>query len=115
MFHLSLVMKQTLLFVCTFLQSIIAFTQTVPVYMWWSPSQSEQPVIEGQAWPRQVQHPYDRLPSIAEKTVRKEVWNLSRQSAGLLIRFRASTDQVIVRYIVEGKHALPHMPATGVS
>ena len=59
-FRLSLVMKQTLLFVCAFLQSIIAFTQHTPAYVWWNPAQNEQLVMEGQAWPRQVQHPYDR-------------------------------------------------------
>ncbi|QHT65712.1 acetylhydrolase [Rhodocytophaga rosea] len=108
-------MKRTLLFICIFLQSLLAFSQTTPVYVWWNPAQSEFPVIEGQAWPKEVQHTYHRLPATAEKTVRKPVWDLSRQSAGLLIRFSASTDQIIVRYIVEGQHAMPHMPATGVS
>ncbi len=115
MFRYSLSMKQKLLFLCAFLQSLAAVSQTTPAYVWWNPVQTNFPVIEGQAWPKEVQQPYDRLPATAEKTVRKEVWNLSRQSAGLLIRFRASTDQVIVRYAVNRTHALPHMPATGVS
>jgi lysophospholipase L1-like esterase len=108
-------MKQNLLFLIVFVYSLSAYTQTSPEYVWWNAAQNDFPVIEGQAWPKQVQHFYDRLPATAQQTVRKEVWNLSHQSAGLLIRFRASTDQVIVKYIVEGKHALPHMPATGVS
>jgi lysophospholipase L1-like esterase len=108
-------MKQKLSLLYAFLYSIAALAQTTPEYVWWNPAQNDFPAIEGQAWPREVQQPYDRLPATAEKTVRKEVWTLSRQSAGLLIRFRASTDQVIVKYAVEGKHALPHMPATGVS
>ncbi len=108
-------MKQKLLFLYALLHSLAALAQTTPEYAWWNPAQSDFPAIEGQAWPKEVQQPYDRLPATAEKTVRKEVWALSRQSAGLLIRFRASTDQVVVRYAVEGRHALPHMPATGVS
>jgi lysophospholipase L1-like esterase len=108
-------MKQKLLFLYALLHGLAVLAQTTPEYAWWSPAQNDFPAIEGQAWPKEVQQPYDRLPATAEKTVRKEVWALSRQSAGLLIRFRASTDQVVVRYAVEGRHALPHMPATGVS
>jgi len=93
-----------------------AIAQTPADYTWWNPAQSDFPVIEGQAWSgTALQSPYDRLPAEAEKSVRKEVWNLSHNAAGLLIRFKASTDQVVVRYVVSGKHALPHMPATGVS
>ena len=108
-------MKRRLLYLYALLHGLAALAQTTPEYAWWNPAQNDFPAIEGQAWPQALQHPYDRLPATAEKTVRQEVWALSRQSAGLLIRFRASTDQVVVRYAVEGKHALPHMPATGVS
>ena len=93
-----------------------AQTPAVANYVWWNPAQSDQPVIEGQGWTgKALQRPYDRLPAVAEKTVRPAVWNLSRQAAGLMIRFRASTDQLTVRYVVGGPQALPHMPATGVS
>jgi lysophospholipase L1-like esterase len=85
-------------------------------YVWWNPALADQPVIEGQGWTgKTLQSPYDRLPAAAEKTVRPAVWNLSRQAAGLMIRFRASTDQLTIRYVVGGPQALPHMPATGVS
>lgn len=71
--------------------------------------------MEGQAWPKELQSPYDRLPARAEKSVREQVWGLSNQSAGLMIRFRANSPEIRIRYTVGGKHALPHMPATGVS
>ncbi|AUD04303.1 SGNH/GDSL hydrolase family protein [Spirosoma pollinicola] len=96
--------------------SQITLAQTPVEYVWWNPAKNDFPVIEGQAWMgKDIQNPYDRLPAVAEKNVRKEVWNLSHSSAGLMIRFRASTDQIVVRYVVSGKQALPHMPATGVS
>lgn len=82
---------------------------------WWNPAKSEVPVMEGQGWPKEVEKPFDRLPSRAEKTVRPDVWNLSRNTAGLMIRFRSDADQISVRYIVSGSHAMPHMPATGAS
>ncbi|GAB3775760.1 SGNH/GDSL hydrolase family protein [Spirosoma horti] len=112
-------MKKTrmLCFLVAFTTRLVTLAQTPVEYVWWNPAKNDFPVIEGQAWSgNDVQSPYDRLPAVAEKTVRKEVWNLSRSSAGLLIRFRASTDQVVVRYVVGNKQqALPHMPATGVS
>ncbi|SDD97493.1 Lysophospholipase L1 [Dyadobacter soli] len=84
-------------------------------YVWWNPQSAAFPVVEGQAWPKEVKGPYDRLPARAEKQVRDVVWNLSTQSAGLMIRFRANSSEIKIRYAVGGKHALPHMPATGVS
>ena len=82
-------------------------------YVWWNPQTAAFPVVEGQAWPtKELKSPYDRLPARAEKQVRDVVWNLSNQSAGLMIRFRANASNIKVRYAVGGKHALPHMPAT---
>lgn len=82
---------------------------------WWNPAKNNFPVIEGQAWPGEVVMPYDRLPARAEKTVTPKVWNLSRQAAGLSIRFRTSAKEIVVRYTVEGALNMPHMPSTGVS
>ncbi|GAA4463237.1 SGNH/GDSL hydrolase family protein [Nibrella saemangeumensis] len=56
-----------------------------------------------------------RLPPRARTIVRKAVWDLSRQSAGLSIRFVSNAPQLVVRYKVTGNVAMPHMPATGVS
>ena len=84
-------------------------------YTWWDPSKSEFPVLEGQAWAKEVQNPYDRLPARAQKSVREEVWNLSRNSAGLMLRFKSNSTEIVVRYKVTGNKAMNHMPATGVS
>ncbi|GLU54261.1 SGNH/GDSL hydrolase family protein [Dyadobacter frigoris] len=84
-------------------------------FTWWNPANNSFPVLEGQAWPDEVKNKYDRLPARAEKIVREQVWNLSTQTAGVMIRFRANSGEIRVRYAVGGKQALPHMPATGVS
>jgi lysophospholipase L1-like esterase len=100
-------------FLLTFLQGTLVYSQKIN-YVWWDPAKNQFPVIEGQA-SKEVMNPYDRLPAGAEKTVREDVWNLSHNSAGLMLRFKSNADQIIVRYKVTGEQAMPHMPATGVS
>jgi len=58
--------------------------------------------VEGQGF-RDVKSPWDRLPARAEGVVRPEVWNLSRDSAGMLVRFLASTTALHARWKVTGK------------
>ncbi|WP_128544582.1 SGNH/GDSL hydrolase family protein [Larkinella soli] len=109
-------MKNNLIRLCFLLLNLPLLAQTPPVELsWWNPAEHPEPVIEGQAWPKERKLPYDRLPGRAEGKVRDVVWRLSRQGAGLMIRFRATTDQVVVEYGTTGNHAMPHMPATGVS
>ena len=107
--------KLLLLFAIVIVQVQFSFSQEKANIIWWNPDQHEYNVIEGQAWPDQVESRYDRLPKEAKLTVRKSVWNLSKQSAGLLIRFRSNASNILVRYQVNGKIEMPHMPATGVS
>ena len=61
------------------------------------------------------QDSYARLPQRAEDKVRKPLWDLSRQSAGLSVAFRSNASEIKVRYVVKGGLSMPHMPATGVS
>ncbi|MEM7233780.1 MAG: SGNH/GDSL hydrolase family protein, partial [Planctomycetota bacterium] len=57
-----------------------------------------------------------RLPARAEKLVRKAVWNLSRHSAGLFLRFVTDAPEIHVAWeLTSSKLAMPHMAATGVS
>lgn len=86
-------------------------------YAWWNPAANAFPTLEGQGWPGSVKDFYDRLPAKAEQQVRKDVWNLSRQSAGIYIKFNSDAKEIVVRYTTlnKGNYAMPHMPATGVS
>ncbi|MEQ8419546.1 MAG: SGNH/GDSL hydrolase family protein [Arenibacter algicola] len=83
--------------------------------IWWNPAESNSLVVEGQAWQGEIISTYRRLPKQAEGVVREAVWNLSKHSAGLSLRFRSDAKSITVRYKVKGNHAMPHMPATGVS
>ncbi len=92
----------------------ISFTQGDNL-QWWNPAEGKLPVISNQAWTKEVQSIYHRLPARAKENVRQAVWNLSKQSAGLSLRFRTNADTIHIRYRIKGMIDFPHMPATGVS
>lgn len=85
------------------------------VYQWFDPSTASPAVIDGRGWNTGFVSPYDRLPSKAEHTVRKELWNLSRHAAGQYINFTTNSSKIRVRYVVKGGQSLSQMPATGAS
>ena len=58
--------------------------------------------VEGQGF-KDMKSVYDRLPLRAEGVVRPEVWGLSRNSAGILVRFMADTKAIHARWTVTGK------------
>lgn len=72
---------------------------------------------EGRGWAEaDLASPYDRLPKKAEGRVPVPVWNLSRHSAGLTVRFVADTPAIHLRWtLTSADLAMKHMPATGVS
>ncbi|TWU16548.1 hypothetical protein Poly21_37530 [Allorhodopirellula heiligendammensis] len=73
--------------------------------------------LEGRILPEQErQQWFDRLPASAQQSVTKNVWNLSRDSAGMMVRFKTNSPSIHVHYKLKKKNlAMAHMPATGVS
>ena len=71
--------------------------------------------VEGQGW-SENKSPYDRLPAKAEGQVREAVWGLSRDSAGMCVRFVTEATTIHARWtLTKANLAMPHMAATGVS
>ncbi len=71
--------------------------------------------IEGQGW-SDTKAPFDRLPARAEGVVRDVVWDLSRHSAGLCVKFRTDANEIHGRWTLTlDRLAMSHMPATGCS
>lgn len=71
--------------------------------------------VEGQAW-SDTESPFDRLPARAKDQVRSAVWGLSKQSAGLSVRFVTDATTIHARWtLTSARLAMNHMPATGVS
>lgn len=73
--------------------------------------------VEGRILPDQPRlRWYDRFPSSADGKVTPNVWNLSRDSAGMVARFTTDSPAIHVHYELRSDRlAMPHMPATGVS
>lgn len=73
--------------------------------------------VEGRILPDQPRERwFDRFPSSAQGQVTSNVWNLSRDSAGMMARFQTDSPSIHVHYhLKDGNLAMPHMPATGVS
>ena len=71
--------------------------------------------VEGMGWPDETAG-WSRLPDHARDTVRDPVWNLSRHSAGIAIRFVTDSPDVRVEWVLTSDSLdMPHMPSTGVS
>lgn len=82
---------------------------------WFNPLNNDFPVLQNQLWTTEIGKTFSRLPSRAEKAVRKAVWDLSQNSTGLSIHFYSNAPEITLRYTVKGNIAMNHMPATGVS
>jgi alpha-L-fucosidase len=88
------------------------FQQPEPEIHWVA---AHELAVEGQAW-TDLAAPFDRLPSKAEGVVRPPVWNLSRNSSGIAVRFTSDTARILARWkLGSDRLSMPHMPATGVS
>lgn len=70
--------------------------------------------VHGQGW-EELSGTFVRLPDKTESMVRKAVWDLSRNSAGLSLVFCTDAGEITVRYKVKGSLNMFHFPTTGVS
>ena len=71
--------------------------------------------VEGRGWKETTRY-FDRLPAKAQALVRPAVWNLSRHSAGMCVRFATDSSVIRARYsLLSPNLAMSHMAATGVS
>lgn len=102
-------MKTCTTLILFFIANTFAISQEIE---WNNPLSEAFPTIEGRTT---NMNNYHRLPDSAEGKVRKPVWNLSKNSAGLMIRFRSNATNIKVRYSVSNRLQMDHMPATGVS
>lgn len=105
-------MKKEYIFLLLFLLGSLC---TEAQIKWVNPLYQPFPVVRGRAWQEDLQGTYARLPQKAKAKVSQQVWDLSRQSAGLSIAFYSDAPEIKVKYTVNGGRSMAHMPATGVS
>jgi hypothetical protein len=87
---------------------------TEPALAWHEVSQWG---VEGRAWPDLARRRwFDRFPALAQSTVTPAVWDLSRHSAGMMVRFRTNAEVIWATYtLLHERLALPNMTAIGAS
>lgn len=73
--------------------------------------------VEGRAWGDQERKRwFDRMPAKAEVSVTGAVWNLSRHSAGMMVRFKTDASIIHAKWkLLNSRLGMPHMPPSGVS
>ncbi len=57
---------------------------------------------------------YTRFPASYEKKLRKDVWDLGQDAAGISIRFRSNAKKIVVRWTAMFDNVMDHMPLTGI-
>jgi len=82
---------------------------------WIDPLDGIVPHVQGRAWNMEIGNNYHRLPERAKNIVRKPVWDLSTNSAGLFIDFYCNAPELIVKYTVSGNKTLPNLTTIAVS
>src|SRR5439155_25520666 len=80
---------------------LLAQTATTEAELEWV--DAKKLTVEGLGF-KDVKSPYDRLPGRAEGVVPAPVWNLSRDSAGALVRFTAATPKIWARWTITNKN-----------
>lgn len=71
--------------------------------------------IEGMGWANDIED-YTRLPNKHKETVTSNVWNLSRHSAGIHVRFKVcNTSFVSARWTLRGNNSMAHMTSQAVN
>ena len=57
---------------------------------------------------------YVRFPQEYQNKLRKDVWDLGQNSAGISIRFCTNASEITVRWTVMEDNVMDHMPFTGI-
>ena len=73
--------------------------------------------VEGRGWADQERKRwFDRFPTKAEGKVTQAVWNLSRHSTGMMVRFKTNAAAIHAKWkLLSARLGMPHMPPSGVS
>ena len=65
---------------------------------WYNPLDGDEPKLCGRAWNTEIGKSFARMPERFKAIMPRSVWGLSRQSAGLMVRFRTNSPTIQVKY-----------------
>lgn len=85
----------------TLLLTFFVSVQLPAQVQWMNPMNEEEPCISGRWWNQEIGKSYHRLPARFEATIPQNVWKLSRNDAGLIVRFSSTSKSIRVRFGVE--------------
>lgn len=106
-------MKRLLFSLATLLCATICFAQA---------AQDTIRYVDASAFPRlgqacpaeELESPYDRLPAYLKDSIRKELWDLGKNSAGVAVRFRTDSKKITARWEVLNNMWMNHMTPAGI-
>ncbi len=73
----------------------------------WQWTAAEGLCVEGRGWTDTKEY-FDRLPARAEGVVREEIWDLSRTTTGLTVRFETNADTIRARWTLGSAELSAH-------
>ena len=100
------VLKRIGLVAFVFIMSLPSFSQTD----WYDPMDAEVPYISGRAWNEEIGKSYYRIPERICSGLTKAVSNLSKNSAGMSVKFLSTTETVTVKYTLNQIGGYVNMP-----
>ncbi|MDE6644797.1 MAG: acetylhydrolase, partial [Muribaculaceae bacterium] len=69
---------------------------------WHDPMEADVPYLSGRAWNEEIgNRSFHRMPDRMETDMPKAVWGLSKNSAGLSVKFLSTTNNVKVKYTID--------------
>ena len=106
-------MKRTLLFI--FANLCLAYSAAAQETKWYDPMQGDVCYVSSRANTSEMSDSYHRFPPRMKPLVREAVWNLSRNSAGLTIKFYCNAPKMTVSFDLADGTGLTNMAAMGSS
>ena len=102
-------------FIKIILFAYIGFTSVISQYIPIEYYGRESFLIEGTVIPDSLKEsPYDRLPISYKSIVRDPVWDISKASAGISVRFNTNSSLIKLKWKVLNDLTMNHMAATGI-
>lgn len=62
----------------------------------------------------ETESPYDRLPVYLKDSIRKELWDLGKNTAGVAVRFRTNSTAIGAKWTVLNNFSMRHMTNVGI-